>query len=268
MGIRKAILSDKNPILDFCQSTFSWGDYISDVWDFWFKEGILLVTSVNEKPVALCHGLVVDGNCLWIEGIRVHPEFRRKGIAKDLVIETENFGKKENCTTSMMLIESNNTKSLKLAELLGYKQIEKWNFFTLSSQKINDETPLEYVQDFSELEKFYSEKNYFVKSWRWIPWSKQLLSTLIKSNQIVYSKSSGINQGVAILADSEHFEKTILVTMPFGTKDGLKEITNKLTNTLLSKNYKRIQIITKQNDFSGIQGIEDRFSFYLVKKAL
>lgn len=183
-------------------------------------------------------------------------------------METENFGKKENCTNSMMLIEATNTKSLKLAERLDYKQKEKWNFFTLSCQKNNDEPSLEYVKDFSELEEYYSEINYFVKSWRWIPWSKQLLSKLIQNKQVLYSKNNGINSGIALLADSEHFEKTVLVTMPFGTESGLKKIINQLTNTLLSKNYKRIQILTKLNSFYDLEGIEERFSFYLMKKEL
>ena len=32
-NIRMPISSDKNQILSFCEKTFSWGDYIHEVWD-------------------------------------------------------------------------------------------------------------------------------------------------------------------------------------------------------------------------------------------
>ena len=34
METRKAKPSDKKDVLEFCNTTFSWGDYISNVWDF------------------------------------------------------------------------------------------------------------------------------------------------------------------------------------------------------------------------------------------
>jgi hypothetical protein len=36
---------DKKQILDFCKTTFEWGDYIHEVWDIWIKEkdGLLIV---------------------------------------------------------------------------------------------------------------------------------------------------------------------------------------------------------------------------------
>ena len=38
---RLAQSSDKKDILNFCQYTFSWGDYIHEVWDNWIIEGNL-----------------------------------------------------------------------------------------------------------------------------------------------------------------------------------------------------------------------------------
>ena len=55
MIIRKAKASDKNKVLDFCKNTFSWGDYIVDVWDYWIVEGNLLVLTENKTPAAICH---------------------------------------------------------------------------------------------------------------------------------------------------------------------------------------------------------------------
>ena len=94
--IRQAKDSDKSTVLDFCKSTFSWGDYINDVWDYWILEGNLLVLIENDTPVALCHSSFFFF-FLWIEGIRVNEKFRKKGFAKKLVFESEILAKKQNC---------------------------------------------------------------------------------------------------------------------------------------------------------------------------
>ena len=56
MVIREATSSDKLDILKFCTDTFSWGDYIKDVWDYWISEGSLLVMEKN-LPIGICHAL-------------------------------------------------------------------------------------------------------------------------------------------------------------------------------------------------------------------
>ena len=86
MELREAESSDKSQILEFCKNTFSWGDYISDVWDYWSLEGNLLVLTENKIPVAISHGSFNEKQ-LWIEGIRVDKNFRRKGFARHLVLE-------------------------------------------------------------------------------------------------------------------------------------------------------------------------------------
>ena len=115
MQVRKALQSDKKTVLDFCKTTFSWGDYISDVWNSWISEGNLLVVSENEKPIAICHASIIKNVQVWIEGIRVKQNSRRKGFAKILVQESELIGKKNSCMVSRMLIESNNSNSINLA---------------------------------------------------------------------------------------------------------------------------------------------------------
>jgi N-acetylglutamate synthase-like GNAT family acetyltransferase len=92
--IRKAKASDKNFVLEFCKTTFSWGDYIADVWDYWKLEGNLLVLTEKNTPVAICHSSFFDSQ-VWIEGIRVNEKFRKKGFAENLVLESESLAKKK-----------------------------------------------------------------------------------------------------------------------------------------------------------------------------
>ena len=85
--IREATSSDKMKILEFCKNTFSWGDYIEDVWDYWISEGNLLVVE-KKTPIGICHAYF-SKNQVWIEGIRINPNHRKQGFASSLVKQVE-----------------------------------------------------------------------------------------------------------------------------------------------------------------------------------
>ena len=84
--IQDSITSYKNEILNFCRNTFSWGDYIHEVWDSWIEDGGLVVFENNNTAIAICHAVKFETEgMLWIEGIRVKEEHRKKGIAIQLI---------------------------------------------------------------------------------------------------------------------------------------------------------------------------------------
>ena len=83
---RLASSSDKKDVLNFCQNTFSWGDYIHEVWDNWINEGHLIVIKNDQIPVSMAHaGFYPDEKMIWIEGIRVSNNFRKKGLAQKMI---------------------------------------------------------------------------------------------------------------------------------------------------------------------------------------
>ena len=53
--LRLAKNSDKEHVLNFCEKTFSWGDYIHEVWDSWIDEGNLIVVTQNDIPISMTH---------------------------------------------------------------------------------------------------------------------------------------------------------------------------------------------------------------------
>lgn len=89
--VRLATNQDKDHVLNFCKNTFSWGDYIDRVWNSWISEpyGILLVAEnenyTEKKPIAIIHGILIPEKTIWVEGIRVDPEFRNQKLATKLI---------------------------------------------------------------------------------------------------------------------------------------------------------------------------------------
>ncbi len=266
--IRKAKASDKKMVLEFCKTTFSWGDYIVDVWDYWIREGNLLVLIENNNPVAICHSSFFDKQ-VWIEGIRVNENFRKKGFAKRLVLKSESIAENKNCVISKMLIETNNKKSLNLADYLNYKKEETWNFYSLIPKKSYKKPKVIVAINNNKIINFVLlNSTYYVESWRWIPLTKTNIDSLINEQRILYTIHDHKINVLVIFSESEYFEKTLMLTLISDSVNGSNEIITYFQNYAIDKNIKRIQILTKIKTLPKIENLDKKFSFYLMKKEI
>jgi len=78
-------------------------------------------------------GIVVathDGRKGWINRLAVHPDYRRRGIAKKLIEEAEKYLKKEGMKIICALIEDWNTASINLFQKSGYKMHKDIIYFS------------------------------------------------------------------------------------------------------------------------------------------
>jgi len=66
-----------------CAHTWDWGDYIPEVWDDWLadEQGLLIVGELEGRVVALSRIAFQPSGQIWLEGMRVDPEYRRLGVA-------------------------------------------------------------------------------------------------------------------------------------------------------------------------------------------
>ena len=258
MMIREANSSDKIPVLKFCIDTFSWGDYIDQVWDSWLSEGNLFLFE-KQFQVGICHAFYSKDQT-WIEGIRIDPHFRKQKIASKLVKYAESIGREKDTSFSFMLIDTENTSSLSMANSLGYSVFQTWNFYSLIPKR-NSNYDVYFEKSLNR--QFYS---HYVKSWRWLPVDDATLSTFYEQNKIIKSNVDG-KDSIAILTDSEHFDKTLIVTLFSGSQNTTLQILYFLQNYGMEKNYERIQILTKEQ-LPFFDSLEHRISFHLMKKSL
>ena len=80
---RPARPSDKAPLMSFIREVWGGHDYIPYVWDWWLKDrtGKMFVVEVDGVPVGMNRVRFLEDGSAWFEGVRVHPDFRGKGLA-------------------------------------------------------------------------------------------------------------------------------------------------------------------------------------------
>ena len=211
----------------------------------------------KQNPVGICHAFYSDDQ-VWVEGIRIEPEFRRQKIASELVKHAENVGKEKGISHSFMLIDTENSSSLSMADSLGYDIFQTWNFYSLAPKKNNN-----FDVEFGNSLNIELYQNY-VNSWRWFSLNDEVISKLSEQKRII--KSQHDKESLAILTDSQHFDNTLIVTLFSNSEESTKEILSYLQNYGAEKNT-RIQILTKET-LPAFESIELRISFHLMHKNL
>ena len=253
--IREAAAHDKQEVLDFCRHTFSWGDYIHHVWDLWLAEGLLYVYD-DGGPVALSH-TSHSCNQTWVEGIRVHPEFRNRGIASGMVSHAEGAGRRNGSQSLLMAIETGNAPSLLMAWRMGYGVVGTWRFYTMLPKPRH--TTARLAGPAAPGIPFY------VRSWRWLPTSDAGPAHLGSDGGVVRPASGSPSS--AVMAVSDHFEKTMIVTVSGGSDNDILQLLSFVQNHAHAKNYQHVQIMT-MHDLPEFDTLEYRYRFYLVRKHL
>lgn len=225
LEIRHALKADKEKVLKFCINTFEWGDYIDKAWDLWYSDrnGLLLVVEDDKgngidkgkrsSVIALGHAsLCPNGKFVWLEGIRVDPNYRRRSIATGLLNRMLSYGQKQGATQASAIVAHNNIASQSMMKRNGFAAISKWSYFRTDKiheieNKVSTASKVASGDDAKMISNYLGQSQVYkasgetyVNSWRWYfldPYSNTLID-LIKSDRILINGNGQI-EGLAII---------------------------------------------------------------------
>jgi ribosomal protein S18 acetylase RimI-like enzyme len=130
--VRPACEDDREAVLAFCARTWDDGDYIHYVWEDWLNDisGALLVATLAGRPVGLAHLRMMSAEEGWIEGVRVDPEARRRGVARVLISRTLVTAHERGATVARYFTSSDNVASQQLFDRFGFTRVAEVLHFT------------------------------------------------------------------------------------------------------------------------------------------
>ena len=141
VAVRRARAGDRDEVLAFCATTWPNGDYIEYVWDEWLadEEGALLVAAVDERPVAIVHVRMMSRDEAWLEGMRVNPAERRRGIGGTLTSRALVAARERGATVARLFVDSDNTVSQQLVSRFGLQRVAEVVRYTAPALMPEDE---------------------------------------------------------------------------------------------------------------------------------
>ncbi len=122
---RPALAKDKEPVIELCSHIWEGHDYIPRVWDEWLAdpEGLLGVAELKGRIAGVFKLTKFQAHEWYMEGLRVHPDFRDKGIASHIhgyVVET---WRRMGSGTIRLVTHSENVKVHHMCEQMGFRRI-------------------------------------------------------------------------------------------------------------------------------------------------
>ncbi|WP_461862856.1 GNAT family N-acetyltransferase [Thermococcus sp.] len=80
--IREARADDRPFIEEIARLTWGGDDYLARVFDEWIKDGNFYVLEVDGKVIGTAKLTLLPGKVGWLEGLRVHPDYRGRGYGR------------------------------------------------------------------------------------------------------------------------------------------------------------------------------------------
>jgi GNAT superfamily N-acetyltransferase len=222
--IRKAKPSDKAPILEMTKHLWGGHDYLPEVWDDWLrqKNGRLIVATVDGRTVGVAHAILQTPYIAWLEGLRVHEEYRGLGIAGKLNIALLEWAKRKGARVARLSTHINNRASRNHLEKIGFPVMQ--TFQRLDSTKGLRTKPagvnaprrsakslwnwLRTRPNFAETHSMYSD------GWTWHPLTHQVLRNLMGQGRVLVTSRDGEPSSCCIFLDEEK-----VLTMGFAAGD-------------------------------------------------
>ncbi|HEX9267259.1 MAG TPA: GNAT family N-acetyltransferase [Candidatus Limnocylindria bacterium] len=125
--IRRARPSDKRDVLAAVRTLWGGHDRIPDVFDTWVthRSGPFFVAESAGRVVGMGKLTVVSRTEAWLEGGRVAPRWRRKGIATALIAHRIDYARERGFRVLRFSTASDNTPIHRAATTFGFARVAK-----------------------------------------------------------------------------------------------------------------------------------------------
>jgi GNAT superfamily N-acetyltransferase len=216
--VREACDADREAVFEFCMHTWSWGDYIPQVWDKWLREenGKVFVATVDGLPVGIQHITIDKPREAWLSGARTSPNYRRMGVATAITMKCIEYAKSKGVKVARLVTESDNAAALAAVQKMGFKPVAEFlemelenvsKAESLSSSWANTnqlETVWRYLQS---SEVYRCAAGLYALLYHWYSLDRQDLELFIKHRKaIVYGGGDGAVRGLMLVDDAVAIE--------------------------------------------------------------
>jgi GNAT superfamily N-acetyltransferase len=125
LAIRRARPSDRRDVLAAVRTLWGGNDRIPDVFDAWatHRTGPFFVAESAGRVVGMGKLTVVSPTEAWLEGGRVAPRWRRKGIATALIAHRIEYARERGFRVLRFSTASDNTPIHRAAETFGFARV-------------------------------------------------------------------------------------------------------------------------------------------------
>lgn len=190
---------DKPRVLAFTANTWGDGDYIKDVFDDWLVDprGRFIAAELDGEAVAIARLSDLGEGELWLEGIRVDPAHRRKGIGEALHRYNVDLARRYGGDVLRYATGEDNAASRRFGERTGFKHVANYWWhdagpsteFRPPERLTRDDWPALTTRFHSPL--VHAPQKLYQHYWRWRVLSEARLETHLQAGEVFGLRREG-----------------------------------------------------------------------------
>jgi predicted PurR-regulated permease PerM/GNAT superfamily N-acetyltransferase len=250
--VRPARPEDRADMEAICAPMGGGEDYIPQVWDEWLAdpEGEFSVVELDGRVVALAKLSHIAGDEWWLEGMRVHPNYRRLGVSRLLQAHQLQLAERLGVGVVRFATASYNRPIHRNALRDGFRRIAE--FWRYSADALPGPHAFRRLGD-DDLEAAWSliedspirraSGGLYETGWRWQQLTKDRLAAHIAAGQVWGVDLDGRLAALAVvLADPG--EERLPVGYVDGTPEGLKALAWGLRLLAYQQGYPKVRVFS------------------------
>ncbi len=129
---------DREQIEEICAGIWNGHDYIPLVFDEWVKEEGFYCGKIGDRIVALDKYTWHKNGVLWLEGLRVHPDFQGMGIGTEMVELMWDLINGLPYFSLRFMTSEANVESIHLAEKKGFGIMAEYYYLILTEEELKE----------------------------------------------------------------------------------------------------------------------------------
>jgi len=250
VNVRRAVARDKGPILEICKKIWNGGDYVPEVWDDWLKDrgGLLVVATVNETPVGVAHAGFQTCDVGWLEGVRVHEDYRGLGIAGKLNRALVKFARERGARVARLCTGSSNLASRKHLRKVGFDVLQ--TFQRLDSTRGIGRRPLGVIRPqqlrsglwnwLSSRPEFVENRAMYSDGWTWHPLTPVVFRTHLAEGRVLLTVAKNGPTSCCIFMDDD---RVLTLGFAAGAVEEVVKIARFLRFRLSEGDYRKVRVL-------------------------
>jgi GNAT superfamily N-acetyltransferase len=261
LSIRPARAGDRGAMERICAHTFEWGDYIPEVWDDWLddEEGLVSVGEVAARVVALSKITFQTPCQTWLGGMRVDPEYRRRGIAGAFLAHDLSSSRGRGARVARLATGDHNVAVHNIASRAGMERVGRYVLWT--AEPLPARTPplilssdhAIQVQDFLLTSPVLAHcHGLYSSGWAWQELSAERVHDFLDSGQVSAQFDPGGSLAALAVLDTEPDRQRTWVCLADGEPSAVTALASAVRGHASQTGVEQVSIMLP--DLAWLQG--------------
>jgi len=263
LAIRPARPDDRPAMERICAHTWEWGDYLPQVWDHWLADpaGPVLVGERAGRVVALSKITFQPEGQVWLEGMRVDPEYRRQGIARQFLDHSLTYARQHGARVVRLGTGSHNEPVHRMAAHAGMERVGAYLLWTAGPLPDNPGPTILTPAHAAQVQALLTGGSMLAHThglcnvrWTWQEFSPTYIARLLAAGQMVAQPAPDGSLAALAAVPFDPEDETLWIGLIEGQPDAIASLATAIRGHAARIGAARIQVM-----LPGLDWLQDLF---------